>query len=234
MPHVRAVKASMIRVVCQNCGSQLNAKDELAGQTRKCPKCQSALVIPAAPTSAVPETEAKPAAATPATPESTEAATPPAPVAGAAPSYARPERLNRQHRYVICDRNRLFAMWENNGQGWQLRTTSGWIAAARARDQIPPEGQFKLIELLLDRNGTGLRLRGLRTYQIATRYGLNALAQGDDPIVRSITGPAGLGREQKNVLRQVLRDHFMPEVWNKSQQVIDYLAGGDFQAHGVG
>ena len=30
---------AMIRVTCPHCGSKLNAKDELAGQTRKCPKC---------------------------------------------------------------------------------------------------------------------------------------------------------------------------------------------------
>lgn len=37
----------MIRLTCPVCQSKLNAKEGLAGQTRKCPKCGNPLVIPA-------------------------------------------------------------------------------------------------------------------------------------------------------------------------------------------
>ena len=35
----------MIRVICPTCKSTLNAKDKLAGQTRKCPKCGQPVLI---------------------------------------------------------------------------------------------------------------------------------------------------------------------------------------------
>ena len=35
----------MIRVTCPGCGSTIGAKDELLGETRKCPKCGNQLVI---------------------------------------------------------------------------------------------------------------------------------------------------------------------------------------------
>ena len=37
----------MIRVTCSNCGAKLNAKEKLAGQTRKCPKCSEPVLIEA-------------------------------------------------------------------------------------------------------------------------------------------------------------------------------------------
>ena len=35
----------MIRVTCPHCGSKLNAKDDLIGQMRKCPKCAQPLIV---------------------------------------------------------------------------------------------------------------------------------------------------------------------------------------------
>ncbi len=37
-----------IHLACGNCGSKLKVKDELAGQTRKCPACEQPVQIPAA------------------------------------------------------------------------------------------------------------------------------------------------------------------------------------------
>ena len=49
-----------IKVKCGSCSAGFKAKDELAGRRVKCPKCQSPVVIKAAPTTAKPA--AKPAA----------------------------------------------------------------------------------------------------------------------------------------------------------------------------
>ena len=43
-----------IKIQCGKCKSRFNVKDEWAGKRAKCPKCQSALTIPTAPTAAHP------------------------------------------------------------------------------------------------------------------------------------------------------------------------------------
>lgn len=35
----------MIRIICPGCGSKLNAKEKLVGQTRPCPKCGQPIMI---------------------------------------------------------------------------------------------------------------------------------------------------------------------------------------------
>lgn len=46
----------MIRVSCQTCGSQFDTDDRYAGQTAKCPNCDSQIVIPRAAASTNPST----------------------------------------------------------------------------------------------------------------------------------------------------------------------------------
>src|SRR5690348_1784449 len=37
-----------IRVVCQKCGAKLDIREELAGSTRRCPKCKTEFTVPPA------------------------------------------------------------------------------------------------------------------------------------------------------------------------------------------
>ncbi len=229
----------MIRVTCESCGSKLNAKDELAGQTRKCPKCGTPILI------APPEdTE----------PEETE---PLATVAEATVVQATddlegdqhvqvsdgrsfdeqheiPERLNRLNRYMICDKSRLVAAWENNGNGWMLKTNFGFISAMRNHEQIPSQGDFKLVELRMEMSDGGLRLIGLRVYQLAKRWALNKLERGDDDIVHAISKLGFLNKDQKGIIRKAIRDLFMRHVWAESDNVLDYLGSTDYHSAGVG
>lgn len=208
----------MIRVECAGCGSKLNAKPELAGQTRKCPKCGAALTIPELP----PETSAladEPSLLD--TPSEETTALP-------------PERLERAHRYLVCDRARLIATWENNGQGWLLKTNTGMLPAARHQDKLPVEGDFRLVELKLESTPQGHRLRGLASYKLARRYALINLARGEDTILKAVVGPAGLNREQKIVVRQALREHFMAAVWHDAERVLDFLKNTDYHTPSVG
>lgn len=39
------LRMSTIKVICQSCGSSIQAKESLIGQTRKCPKCSASLLI---------------------------------------------------------------------------------------------------------------------------------------------------------------------------------------------
>src|SRR5262245_21283694 len=55
-----------IRYQCEECGSTLTIKDELAGTKGRCPKCKAAFVVPADTKAAVAENGQSPAAAVPA------------------------------------------------------------------------------------------------------------------------------------------------------------------------
>jgi len=205
----------MIRIVCTHCGSRLNAKDELAGQTRKCPKCAQPVLISGEP---LPEEVSQ-----------VHVSTDPG-----LPIVDLPDRLNRQSHYLICDKTHVIAQWENNGNGWMIRGAGGFSSARRNRDALPSEGDFKLVELKFAMTPDGKRLSGLATYQLATRWALNALCQGDDAILEKAAGLGSLNRDQKNAVRLMLREQFMRPVWENSTEVLEYLSNADFHAHGVG
>ena len=117
----------MIRVTCPHCGSKPNAKDELAGQTRRCPNsAQPIRIVADAP------------------------ADPDRGVCCRAPSDERSsltresacrvpllDRLHRDCHYLICDKARLVAAWENNGQGWMLKTNAGSSAQSGTATSFP-------------------------------------------------------------------------------------------------
>ncbi len=232
----------MIRLTCPSCDKKLNAKPETAGQMRKCPNCGQPIRIPVEEPVAAPVAEAATA------PVDEPVAAPAAVVLGntAAPEeviaiseehlpfFHRPERLNRESYYLICNRTGLVATWENNGNGWMLKTVSGFIPAKRNRDQLPNQGEFQLVELKFATLPQGRRLTGLNFYQLATRWALNSLDQGDDAVLERIAGPGRLNKDQKNVVRQVLRDHFMRPLWQDAAPVLEFLANDDHQSHSVG
>jgi len=215
----------MIRLTCSNCGSKLNAKDELAGQTRKCPKCAHPIQI-------VADAPAEPAAAGLNEAPSDEHVQPA--TEDHLPTPDLPSRLNRDSHYLICDRTQLVAAWVNNGNGWMLKTSAGLIAAKRNRENLPAQGDFKLVELKFTVTPEGKRLTGLALYQLATRWALTVLHEGDDQIAAKITGLGFLNREQKNVVRQTLREQLMRPVWEHAANVIEYLGNADYHSPGVG
>ena len=149
----------MIRVTCPHCGSKLNAREELAGQTRKCPKCAQPVRVVADPAPAASDVilvaPADDAAPEPATEEGL-------------PLPDLPTHLNRESHYLICDRTHLVATWQNDGRGWMLKTNAGLIPAKRNREKLPTQGDFKLVELKLSMTSEGRRLTGLTSYQVAS------------------------------------------------------------------
>lgn len=212
----------MIRLICPNCRSRLNAKDELLGQSRNCPKCGTPVVI------AVPDTSSE-------FPDDTASAEPVYDLGQPGlPTLDVPKRLDRQNHYLICDRSKLVATWRDDGQGWMLKTNAGLVSAVRNSDQLPNQGDFKLVELRLDRTDAGLRLTGIRSYQLAQRWALTSLDKGDDKIVSKVTALGCLNRDQKGVVRQAIKDHFMREVWAGTENVLEYLANTDYHSPGTG
>ncbi len=217
----------MIRITCPGCKAKLNAKEELAGQSRKCPKCGAVIQIPEA------AAEAGEAAAAVAEAEDDDWAglddvAPDQHVHAALdhvlPKPEGPKRLKRTNRYLICDKAHLVAYWEGNGQGWMLKTNTGLVKVSRNPDQLPAQGKFALIELAMDMTDEGLRLQGIECYQLAERWALTALDQDEHKILKRVTGPGQLTRDQKRVVHQFLREQFMREVWQDAREVLDFLS----------
>ena len=213
----------MIRVKCPGCGTKLKAKPELAGQTRKCPKCGAPFEIPQGPQAEAHELES----------------------AGGEdpihdvldhdlPKVEAPGRLAWQNRYLICTSGKLFSTWEGNGHGWMLKTTTGFIRASRNQELLPSQGDFTLVELRILTSDGRHRLSGIRSYRLAARWALASLGRQENEILSKIAGPGPLNRSQKETVKQYLRETLMAEIWHESQEILDYLANTDFHSPGVG
>jgi hypothetical protein len=216
----------MIRIICPNCGSKLNAKEKLIGESRPCPKCKEPIKI------AIPEDHEQ----LPSLPLDEPDPDAPHLIANKPPlgNVRLLERLNRDNRYLICDRTSLFALWANDGHGWVLKTNTGNVPAARNPEKLPVQGDYKLVELKMEKRDEGMHLLGLSVYQLAQRWALTALEESDDRICSRITARGSLNREQKFLVRRMFRENFMPEVWEHATDVLDYLANADYHSHGVG
>lgn len=214
----------MIRFICPHCGSKLEARDEIVGQTRKCPKCRNLVTVPppGAPwRAAEPSKDGSPAVAQP-------------PVEAAIrPPVSFPARLLPHNRYLICDRSGVFAAWEGGGQGWLLRTDHGYSPVARNPDKLPSQGDFKLVELQMSVEHERPLLRALRVFQLARRWALASLIRSDEAVLKTITGPGSLNRDQKNGIRQYLGQRMMREIWGDNQPVLDYLGNQDYHSPGA-
>lgn len=215
----------MIKLKCPGCGKTLLAKPELVGRMGKCPNCKTPVKIVASTgedTDSVPLDEAlTDQHVIPATEEHL-------------PTHRMPTRLNRESHYLICDKARIVATWKNDGgAGWQIRAGGGFVPAKRNHNNLPQSGEFQLVELRLATTPDGKRLVGLLAYQLATRWALTSLDQGEDEITEKITGPGCLNKDQKNAVRQALKDRFMRPVWQDATAIIDYLANVDYHSQGV-
>ena len=219
----------MIRFTCPSCQVRLNAKDELAGRTRKCPKCGAAIEIP----ETAPDSESVGEEWT-----GLDDVAPDQHVHNVLdhdlPQVEAPKRLVRLNRYLICDKTRLIALWEGNGQGWMLKTGAGFVKVSRNAEQLPSHGNFTLVELAMEMTDEGHRLRGIHSYQLAQSWALTALQRDEHKILSRISGPGCLTKEQKAVVQSFLREQFMRSVWEEATEVLDYLGNFDYHSSGVG
>jgi hypothetical protein len=215
----------MIHFSCPGCQQRLSAKAKMAGHTRKCPKCGTPIQI--GEKSGSGGDEPKPSVEVEAAAPTTA---PEPPLASEALPHHPPERLDRHSHYLICASAHLVATWESNGRGWLVKTTAGMASAVRNRDKIPPEGDFRLIELKMGTTDAGHRLEGIACYQVNRRWALNNLAKGDDAILTAVAGPKGLSREQKSIVRAAIKERFMPEVWAKAEKVLEFLGNDDIHS----
>ncbi len=222
----------MLQITCPNCQSKLNAKEKLVGQTRNCPKCKHPVLIQALTQS---QTDLASEVAKPDETEPSSIAVGPQDEAeGLAKVTAIADpvtELKSPNKYVICDRQRIIAVWE--GEGWQLKTPAGLISAKRNTEQIPSQGVFRLVELRVTRTTDAMYLTGIVTHELTPRWALPAIARGDNQILEKIVGPSGLTRDQKQILRRYLQETFMPDVWRHGDTIGEYLASADQHTQGV-
>jgi len=207
----------MIRVKCPACGTTLDARDDLAGQTRNCPRCDGPVPIPEAGGGQSPPTEElTPIIFT-------------NPAAERLPIKKFIDRLGRQNRYVICDKTMVLATWRNDGQSWMVRGASGFMPARRCSESLPHYGNYVLVEFEMAQTDEGLRLAAINSFQLAERFALPKLDKGDDEILQSIVDYGCLSREQKFAVRLALKDEFLREVWD-SPEILDYLSNADYHS----
>ncbi len=219
----------MIRVTCPNCQSKLNAKEELIGETRNCPKCQAPVLI----TRPAPEWERDPGNQVPVDEPTTTEQVEVRQIDPLPQAESELERLNRENRYVVLDRSSALAAWENNGQGWMLKSRAGYLPAARNSDKLPTQGHFVLVELRFGTTDEGFRLLAIKSYRLAERWALTALTKGDDAIAKKIEGPGSLNKGQKLALCDHIKEQFMREVWASVPEIHDYLLNTDYHSPGV-
>ena len=211
-----------IRVKCKNCGSKIEAKDELAGQTRHCPKCKSLILI-------VPNQEldefsvnssanaaevitAQPAEENKIVYDNQERL----------PTHDPPTRLSPNCRYFIMAHDRMIAAWEI-GKGWQYQTVNGFVNAKLNKELLPTSGTFKFVEMIIEQLEIGKQLSGIRTFSIVGKWAIPAIGREPEEILAKIDGKAVMSKPQRMQLLAFIRKHYMHDFLQNAKEVYEYL-----------
>ncbi len=215
------MSSELFQIHCPNCGSKLNAKANLIGQTRKCPKCATPFVVqhPEIEPATVAE-EGGLYATGEAVPESAIVLPPIANTLGGQRGPVEPNepvvptRLEFRNRYLILNPDRIIALWEL-GKGWQINVGNGFASAKKNVAAIPDQGTFAFVELVIgasdEETSTFGGPRDLHVFRVSVRGALTSLYRDDNEILNKVDGPATLNAVQKNALSNYLRQHFMVE-----------------------
>ena len=191
--------SEVFQIRCPSCGSKLNAKVSLIGQTRNCPKCQTPIVIQQ------PVASEEPALESPETIEALE-------------SSVRAPQLEFHNRYFILGLDRLVAIWEG-GKGWHVNVGTGFAPARTNFSAIPDQGVFAFVEMTMD---SGVPQQ-LLISKIAVRGALTVLFRDAHAILGKLEEPVDLSVMQKDVLLRHLRQMFMASVLDEAVEVVAYL-----------
>jgi Zn-finger nucleic acid-binding protein len=203
--------SDLFQMICPFCGSKLNAKASLIGQTRNCPKCKGSVLIQREG-ERIPMTVNEPSIV----PVQT------GPTFGDRTNQIEnlPEQLVFRNKYLIIGSDRIIAVWET-GKGWQVNVGSGFASAKRNFSAIPDQGSFVLVELVVGLNGIP---SGLNVFSISMRGALTSLFRDESEILHKIDRAGQLTKIQKNLLLNHLRQIFMFDVLAEAREVIDFLS----------
>lgn len=234
------MSSDVFQIFCKSCGSKLNAKASLIGQTRNCPKCQSPILIQREDATSAQQTAREtpqPMSPTGAPvgstsiivnePAITDRVSGPALGDGMEPVANLPERLQFRNRYLILNDDRIIALWET-GKGWQVNVGGGFSSAKKNVAAIPDQGSFLLIELIIGSmvadSMIGGGPTGVNVFKISQRGALMSLYRDESEILEKVDCVGELSKSQKSVLMTYLRQNFMFESLAGSQELLDYLA----------
>lgn len=231
----------ILKIRCPSCHVSMKAKSEFAGRVLKCPACKAPFIVPKTdgdglePPMHILMKLADQEAAKKA--EAEEEASIPQVVIDETPPIQpaeHPRQLNRKNRYMILDSQRMTAFWQS-GKGWQVAAGPGGtlVPAKSSADQLPRQGEFRFVELIMQDTDTAPKVVGLHIFQLARQYALTKLAQEENAILSAITSASGLLRSQKDSLIMALKTHFLRSAWADSKNVYDYLLGDDYHSSEV-
>jgi len=221
-----------IRVICKNCGSKIDAKDELLGQRRNCPKCRSLLLIE--PENSATQEIAKYSEdneiAVPQNNNQTKIVIPQAdektPIVydnlAPLPTHNPPTKLLSENRYFILSHERLFAFWEIS-KGWQINIGTGFVSAKFNKEHLPNTGTYKFVEMIIKQLDTGKQLAGLRTFAVSGKWAIPAIGREPEEILAKLSGKAVLTKPQRMHLLGYIRQNYMPDFLKNAKEVYEYL-----------
>jgi hypothetical protein len=205
--------SDLFQIICPSCGSKLNAKVNLIGQTRNCPKCREPVLIQRDnPQEQTPITINEPSIVT--------VQTGPTLNDGTNQIENLPEQLEFRNRYLIVGTDRIVATWET-GKSWQVNVGNGFASAKRNFSAIPDQGNFALVELVIASTGIPT---GLHVFSISMRGALTSLFRDEGEILHKVDGVGKLTKNQKNLLLNYLRQNFMYEIFAEAREVVTFLS----------
>lgn len=219
------MSSDIFKIFCPSCGSGLNAKVSLIGQTRNCPKCQHPIVIqrsasePVAPpvrSSAIVVNE----------PSITQFASVPTLNDGVGLIEDLPQRLVFRNKYIVMSADRIVAVWDR-GKGWQVNVGNGYAPAKKNIAAIPDQGQFAFVELVVGHEEDGTGAAGVPTelhvFKVSVRGALTSLYRDEAEILSKVDCKGELTKLQKNMLLGYLRQNFMYESLSQAGSLMDSL-----------
>ena len=191
--------SEIFQIYCPSCNSKLNAKSSLEGQTRNCPKCKTPVLIQRHFDLDDPIVQSQDAA-------------------DAMTDYVRPMQLEFQNRYFILGLDRLVAVWDGN-KGWHVNVGSGFAPVRTNMSAIPDQGVFAFVEMVINE---GIPQK-LQISRISSRGALTVLFRDAHAILGKLEEHVELTVAQKDVLLRYLRQIFMSNVLDGTNDVIIYL-----------
>ena len=214
-----------IRVICGSCGSKIDAKDELRGQTRRCPKCRQPILIEPAAQPQAPKPQ--PVKAEPTAPQpTTDAAAP-------ATEGLKMRRLRPDDLYFVVGSDKLVAYWKL-GEGWMLNVGNGFSQVKRSPGLIPDLGEFVLAEGRVAQTDNGRRLRGLRFWSLTGRGVLLALGRAETEILEKAQFPTVPSGAQKRFILDQIRKLYFRDFTDDALEVVEFLTNFDSHSQSVG
>lgn len=217
-----------IRVICGSCGSKIDAKDELRGQTRRCPKCRQPILI---------EPAAQPQAPKPQPVKTEQSQARPANAASDAASPAteglKMRRLRPDDLYFVVGSDKLVAYWKS-GEGWMLNVGNGFSQVKRSPGLIPDLGEFVLAEGRVAQTDNGRRLKAMRFWSLTGRGVLLALGRGETEILEKAQFPTVPNGSQKRFILEQIRKLYFRDFTDDALEVIEFLTSFDSHSQSVG